>query len=469
MPFEAAPFGVIGLETAFSVLYTNLVVPGLLTLETAARAPLGRAGGDLRARPPAHRGRRAGEPDAHRHRRRPGRVQPPAVPVALDQLVAHRRAAREPHPADDRRRTNGVRAMTGFLVLEDGTVFAGESVAAPRSCVRRGRLHDCDERLPGDGRPTRATPARSSASRRRWSGNYGVADERSQSGRIHATAVVMREARGPEWTDWLQRARHRRADRHRHALARPAPARPGSDARGSRRRRGTTADEALAAVARSAGDGGRRARRGRLAVGPVHVRRRRRGARRGRRLRHQAVAAAPRRLARCGSRRLPARRRRRHARRATTACCSATGPGDPAPLDGEVATVRELLGRTPVLGVCLGHQLLALATGRTTFKLPFGHRGANHPVLDHRTGRVLVTSQNHGFAVAAGDGAGDNAHLALRRHGRGPRRSRSCARSRRSSTPKRAQARTTGPRSSASWVEELKARCLEEPTSSRSA
>jgi len=79
------------------------------------------------------------------------------------------------------------------------------------------------------------------------------------------------------------------------------------------------------------------------------------------------------------------------------------GPGDPAPLVDEAKALQDLLGRTPVLGVCLGHQLLALATGRETFKLPFGHRGANHPVVDHRTRRVLVTSQNHGFAVAAGD------------------------------------------------------------------
>ena len=57
----------------------------------------------------------------------------------------------------------------------------------------------------------------------------------------------------------------------------------------------------------------------------------------------------------------------------------------------------------PVFGICLGHQLLALATGHETYKLPFGHRGANHPVLDRRCGRVLVTSQNHGFAVREAD------------------------------------------------------------------
>jgi carbamoyl-phosphate synthase small subunit len=79
------------------------------------------------------------------------------------------------------------------------------------------------------------------------------------------------------------------------------------------------------------------------------------------------------------------------------------GPGDPEPLVEEVAAIRELLGRTSVLGICLGHQLLGLATGHTTYKLPFGHRGANHPVLERATGRVLVTSQNHGFAVAATD------------------------------------------------------------------
>jgi carbamoyl-phosphate synthase small subunit len=79
------------------------------------------------------------------------------------------------------------------------------------------------------------------------------------------------------------------------------------------------------------------------------------------------------------------------------------GPGDPEPLVAEVEAIRGLLGRTSILGICLGHQLLGLATGHATYKLPFGHRGANHPVLERATGRVLVTSQNHGFAVAASD------------------------------------------------------------------
>ncbi|HXR28163.1 MAG TPA: glutamine-hydrolyzing carbamoyl-phosphate synthase small subunit [Solirubrobacteraceae bacterium] len=82
----------------------------------------------------------------------------------------------------------------------------------------------------------------------------------------------------------------------------------------------------------------------------------------------------------------------------------ANGPGDPAALGYIVETVRGLVGRRPVWGICLGHQLLCRAVGLQTFKLPFGHRGANHPVRDLQTGRVEITSQNHGFAALGPDG-----------------------------------------------------------------
>jgi len=77
----------------------------------------------------------------------------------------------------------------------------------------------------------------------------------------------------------------------------------------------------------------------------------------------------------------------------------ANGPGDPAALDHIVATLRGLVGKRPTFGICLGHQLLCRAVGLETFKLPFGHRGGNHPVKDLETGRIEITSQNHGFAV----------------------------------------------------------------------
>jgi carbamoyl-phosphate synthase small subunit len=77
----------------------------------------------------------------------------------------------------------------------------------------------------------------------------------------------------------------------------------------------------------------------------------------------------------------------------------ANGPGDPAALDYVVESVRGVVGKVPVFGICMGHQLLCRAIGLETFKLPFGHRGANHPVKDLHTGKIDITSQNHGFAV----------------------------------------------------------------------
>jgi carbamoyl-phosphate synthase small subunit len=77
------------------------------------------------------------------------------------------------------------------------------------------------------------------------------------------------------------------------------------------------------------------------------------------------------------------------------------GPGDPAVLDDIAKTVGNLIGRKPIMGICLGHQLIGKALGARTFKLKFGHRGGNHPVRDLATGRVYITAQNHGYALNA--------------------------------------------------------------------
>jgi carbamoyl-phosphate synthase large subunit len=87
--------------------------------------------------------------------------------------------------------------------------------------------------------------------------------------------------------------------------------------------------------------------------------------------------------------------------RSPDAVLLSNGPGDPSQLQSAVATTRQLIGRVPVLGICLGHQLLGQAAGARTRRLPFGHHGGNHPVLDLRTGRVTMTSQNHEFEVDA--------------------------------------------------------------------
>ena len=185
--------------------------------------------------------------------------------------------------------------------------------------------------------------------------------------------------------------------------------------------------------------GGRRAHRGGAADGRPgpHGRRLAAAARAGRGGR-RALPRDAHRLRRQGLHRAPAGRGRgaRHgaaARRdapttsapaSPTASCSPTGPATPAPwtrTSRASASMLEL--ERPLFGICLGHQLLARALGLETFKLRFGHRGANHPVLERETGRVLVTSQNHGFAVAMPDGPGGrrgHAHVALRRHRRGP-------------------------------------------------
>jgi carbamoyl-phosphate synthase small subunit len=232
-------------------------------------------------------------------------------------------------------------------------------------------------------------------------GNYGVAAGRGESKRPHAKAVFMREARGPAWTDWLH-------DQNVVALS-------GIDTRSlvlSLRERG-----AMRAVA-VAGDASVDEALDAVRAQPEMT---------GRALVHEVSTPEPYVYADLGRARIAVVDygcKRSILRRLAGAGAAVTvfphdaeadelagfdgvvlsnGPGDPEPLHAEVAQLQSLLGRTPVLGICLGHQLLALACGLQTYKLPFGHRGANHPVLEKATGKVLVTSQNHGFAVAPDD------------------------------------------------------------------
>jgi carbamoyl-phosphate synthase small subunit len=287
--------------------------------------------------------------------------------------------------------------VSGFLALEDGTVFPGESVAAEGfafgEAVFTTAMTGYQEVVTDPSFAEQLVCFTAP-----MVGNYGVAAERSESRRPHARAVLMREARGPEWTDWL----HERGVvalsgidtrslvlRLREAGAMRAIAAGGD---------GASVDEALAEVRRQPGMAGR-ALAAEVSTREPYV--------------FQEDGDVDVAVVDYGAKRSILRRLAGAGARVTVyphdvdagtlaahdGVLLSNGPGDPEPLEAEIATVRDLLGRTPVLGICLGHQLLGLAAGHETFKLPFGHRGANHPVVDRASGRVLVTSQNHGFAV----------------------------------------------------------------------
>jgi carbamoyl-phosphate synthase small subunit len=299
--------------------------------------------------------------------------------------------------------------MTGFLALEDGTVFRGESVGAP--CFAFGEAVFTTAMTGYQEIVTDPSFAEQIVCfTAPMVGNYGVDPERSESGRAHARAVVMREARGPAWTDWL----HERG----------IPALTGIDTRslvlqlreGGAMRAALVAgdgsiEEALRAVREQPPMNGRPlaasvscdesnvfADSGRLRIAVLDY-----GCKRSI-LRRLAKAGASVTVfpATAGADEL----------RGYDGIVLSNGPGDPEPLIQQVGTVKALLGRAPIFGICLGHQLLALATGHETFKLPFGHRGANHPVLEKATGRVLVPAQNHGFAVRPAAGR-EASHVSL--------------------------------------------------------
>ncbi len=299
----------------------------------------------------------------------------------------------------------------GYLLLEDGTVFPGRSVAADGiafgEAVFTTAMTGYQETVTDPSYAEQLVCFTAP-----MVGNYGVADERSESDRPHANAAIMRRLGGPEWAAWL--AEHGLVgleDVDTRALV--LRLRDGGAARAV-----AVSDESLLGVE----DALDQVRAQPLMEGHALV------ASVSTKTAYSAGEAGGPRIALVdyGTKRSIVRRLQQAGAAVTVhphdaeadalaeydGVVLSNGPGDPEPLHGEVETVRRLLGRTPILGICLGHQLLALATDHRTYKLPFGHRGANHPVLERSTGRVLVTSQNHGFAVEPSEGR-EETHVSL--------------------------------------------------------
>jgi carbamoyl-phosphate synthase small subunit len=299
----------------------------------------------------------------------------------------------------------------GYLLLEDGTVFRGRSVGAEGAAfgeaVFTTAMTGYQETVTDPSYAEQLVCFTAP-----MVGNYGVADERGESSRPHAKAALMRQLGGRAWADWLTEhglvaleeldtralvLRLRDAGAMRAVAVADEAERPVPDALEQIAAQPQMEGQALVADV-STTEPYVFAETGEVQVAVVD---------------YGTKRSILRRLARAGSAvtvfphsALPDELAR------FDGIVLSNGPGDPEPLQQEVETVRGLLGRTPILGICLGHQLLGLATGHKTFKLPFGHRGANHPVLHRQSGQVLITSQNHGFAVAPSD-AGEATHVSL--------------------------------------------------------
>ena len=299
--------------------------------------------------------------------------------------------------------------MSAFLALEDGTVFHGRSVGAEGvafgEAVFTTAMTGYQETVTDPSFAEQLVCFTAP-----MVGNYGVAASRSESGGAHAKAVLMREARGPEWTGWLaeQGIVGITGIDTRSLVLR---LRDGGAMRAAAVAAPMTRDDVLAEVRAQPPMAGA-ALVAQVSTGAPYV--------------YSSEGSTRVAVVDYGCKRSILRRLAGAGAQVTVHPCTtgadelagydavilSNGPGDPEPLRDEVRTVQELLGRVPLLGICLGHQLLGLATGHETFKLPFGHRGANHPVLERASGRVLVTSQNHGFAVAPTD-ARESTHVSL--------------------------------------------------------
>jgi carbamoyl-phosphate synthase small subunit len=299
----------------------------------------------------------------------------------------------------------------GYVVLEDGRVFRGTSVAAGGSAfgeaVFTTGMTGYQETVTDPsyaGQLVCFTGA--------MIGNYGVAEERAESAAPHARAALMRSLGGSEWADYLREhglvglegidtrslVLRLRAEGAMRAAA-VADERELAVEEALAQVRAQPQMEGQALVAQVSTPEGYTF----VAEGSPHVAVVDYGAKR----------SILRRLARAGAAVTVLPHTASSDELASfDGVVLSNGPGDPEPLQDEVEAVRGALGRVPILGICLGHQLLGRATGHRTYKLPFGHRGSNHPVLERGTGRVLVTSQNHGFAVEPSDDA-DATHVSL--------------------------------------------------------
>lgn len=286
----------------------------------------------------------------------------------------------------------------GYVLLEDGSLFRGRSVAAPGfaagEAVFTTAMSGYQETVTDPSYEEQLVCFSAP-----MIGNYGVASSRDESSRPHAKAVLMRRCGGLDWAAWLRERGVVGLD-ELDTRALVLRLRDGGAMRAIAvaSEREVPVDEALAAVLALPSMAGR-GLVDQVSPDTAYVHNE-----------HGDVRVA---LVDYGTKRSILRRLEASGAAVTVhpptvdadelatydGVLLANGPGDPEPLVGEVEQIRRLLGRAPVLGICLGHQLLGLATGHETYKLPFGHRGANHPVLERCTGRVLVTSQNHGFAV----------------------------------------------------------------------
>ena len=297
-------------------------------------------------------------------------------------------------------------APTGYLLLEDGSRFDGELCGAAAEEVAGEVVFNTSMTGYQEAVTDPSYAGQIIAFTYPLIGNYGVSAEAMESDRIHARAVIMREAKNFEdaagaeggWLDWLRDC--------------GVPAISGIDTRalvrhireGGAMRGGVFGGDVPEAAARER----------------VHAEPSMTGADFARTVTPGEVVEiegeGPHIVAiDTGIKLSILRQFRRLGARLTLLPCSATseevlvrdpdlvflanGPGDPAALDYVVDAVRGVVGKKPVVGICLGHQLLCRAVGLDTFKLPFGHRGANHPVKELETGRIEITSQNHGFAV----------------------------------------------------------------------